>query len=226
MDQFTSVVTGANTGLGRATAQALAARGDRVIFACRSEAKAQEAMDQVATATGSDQLEYLALDLADLDQVRSAAGVLTQRGDPIHLLVANAGVAGQRGETAQGFELAFGVNHLGHFLFVTELLPLLLAGSPAPDGAPARLVVVSSGSHFAAKKGIDFESLRQPTESLSGMPEYAVSKLANVLFTQELARRTSPEELFVVSLHPGNLIATDVMRRIPGPIERFELSPS
>jgi NAD(P)-dependent dehydrogenase (short-subunit alcohol dehydrogenase family) len=203
MDQFTSVVTGANTGLGRATAQALAARGDRVIFACRSEAKARAAMDAVAAAAGSDQLEFLALDLTDLVQVRAAARTLVDRGEPIHVLVANAGVAAQRGVTAQGFELAFGVNHLGHFLFVTEVLPLLLAGSPAPDGAPARVVVVSSGSHFDAKKGIDFDALRQSTPSFSGMPEYAVSKLANVLFVQELCRRTAPDELFAVSLHPG-----------------------
>lgn len=221
MEQFTSVVTGANTGLGKETARALAARGDRVIFACRSEEKGREAMDDVAATTGSDQLEFLALDLADLDQVRAAADVLVDRGDPIHLVVANAGVAAQRGETAQGFELAFGVNHLGHFLFVNRILPLVLAGSPAPDGAPARVVVVSSGSHYEAKSGIDFDALRQPTPTFSGMPEYAVSKLANVLFAQELARRTSPDGLFVVSLHPGNLIATDVMRRLPGPVEAF-----
>lgn len=221
MDQFTSLVTGANTGLGKATAKALAARGDRVIFACRTEDKAREAMAEVAAATGSDQLEFLALDLADLEQVRRAAGVLVERGDPIHLVVANAGIAAQKGVTAQGFELAFGVNHLGHFQFVTMILPLLVAGSPAPDGAPSRLVVVSSGSHYDAKKDIDFDALRQPTTSFSGMPEYAVSKLANVLFVQELARRTEPDDLFVVALHPGNLIGTDVMRRVPKPIESF-----
>jgi len=228
MEQFTSVVTGANTGLGRATAEALAARGDRVIFACRSEAKARQAMDAVAEATGSDQLELLELDLADLDQVRAAARVLLDRGDPIHLLVANAGIAAQRGVTAQGFELAFGVNHLGHFSFTTALLPLLKAGSPAPDGGPARVVVVSSGSHYSAKKGIDFDAVQQPTTSYSGMPEYGVSKLANVLFVQELARRTEPGELFAVSLHPGNLIGTDVMRRVPSPVESLlkRLRPS
>ena len=229
MDQFTSLVTGANTGLGRSTAQALAARGDRVIFACRTQEKARAAMETVATATGSDQLEFLALDLADLDQVRGAARTLVERGDPLHLVVANAGVAAQKGATAQGFELAFGVNHLGHFLFVTELLPLLTASSPAPDGAPARVVVVSSGSHYDAKKGIDFGAVRQPTSSFSGMPEYAVSKLANVLFVQELARRTAPDDLYVVALHPGNLIGTDVMRRVPKPVEslvkRFRPSP-
>lgn len=229
MEQFTSVVTGANTGLGRATAEALAARGDRVIFACRSEAKARDAMAAVAASTGTTQGEFLALDLADLTQVKEAVATLVERGEPIHLLVANAGIAAQKGVTAQGFELAFGVNHLGHFAFITGLLPLLTGSSPAPDGAPARVVVVSSGSHKDAKRGIDFDKVRQPTSSFSGMREYGVSKLANVVFAQELARRTSPEELFTVSLHPGNLIATDVMRRVPAPLEsiikRFRPSP-
>lgn len=229
MERFTSVVTGANTGLGRATAQALAARGDRVLFACRTEAKARDAMDAVSAATGNTDLEFLALDLTDLVQVRAATRTLLDRGDPIHLLVANAGIAAQKGVTKQGFELAFGVNHLGHFLFVTELLPLLTAGSPAPDGAPARVVIVSSGSHYDAKQGIDLDAQRQPTASFSGMPEYAVSKLANVLFVQELARRTDPDDLYVVALHPGNLIGTDVMRRVPRPVEslvkRFRPSP-
>ena len=139
---------------------------------------------------------------------------------PLHLLVNNAGLAGQRGLTQDGFELTFGVNHLGHFLFTHLLLDTI------KESAPARIVNVASASHYQAKKGIPWDRLRQRTRGLTAMDEYAVSKLANVLFTQELARRTSPEELFVVSLHPGNLIATDVMRRIPGPIERFELSPS
>ncbi len=213
----TSLVTGANTGLGRATARALAARGDRVILACRSEASTRPVIDEIATATGNDALEYLHLDLGDLQSVADAAASLVERADPIDVLVANAGVAGQRGETSDGFELAFGINHLGHFLFVTELLDNGILGGRTPDGGPARLVVVSSGSHNEAK-GIDLDSLQRPTKSISGLPEYAVSKLANVLFTQEVARRVSPGELFAVALHPGNLIGTDVTRRLPKPL--------
>lgn len=217
MQTSTSFVTGANTGLGKETARALAERGDKVIIACRDEAKGRAAIAEISESTGNTSLEYLELDLADLTQIRSAAKQLLERGDEINVLVANAGVAGQRGVTAQGFELAFGINHLGHFLFVHQLLPLLTkASSP---GNPARVVVVASGSHFEAKKGINYAELQQSTRSFSGMPEYAVSKLANVMFAQELARRTNPDELFAVSLHPGNLIATDVMRRIPKPIE-------
>lgn len=224
----TSLVTGANTGLGRATAHALAERGDRVILACRSEEATRPVIEEMASATGNDAIEFLPLDLADLRSVRDAAARLLERGDPIHVLVANAGVAGQRGETEQGFELAFGVNHLGHFLFVTELLDLLCGSGPAPDGGPPRLVVVSSGSHNEAK-GIDADAVRGPTRSFTGLPEYAVSKLANVVFAQELARRVSVDELFVVSLHPGNLIGTDVVRRLPralnAVLKRFRPSP-
>lgn len=213
----TSLVTGANTGIGRATAQALAARGDRVIFAGRSEAATRAAIDEIAASTDNDSLEFLPLDLGELRSVADAVTSLTTRGEPIDVLVANAGIAGQRGETADGFELAFGINHLGHFLFVTELLDNGLLGGRAPDGGPARLVVVSSGSHYEAK-GIDFEAVQRPTKSITGLPEYAVSKLANVLFTQEVARRVSTDELFAVALHPGNLIGTDVTRRLPKPL--------
>lgn len=217
--RLTSIVTGANTGIGRATAHELARRGDRVILACRSEEKTRPVIDGIVADTGNDDVEFLPLDLADLGSARAAARTLVERDEPIHVLVANAGVAGQRGRTVQGFELAFGVNHLGHFLFVTELLDLLRR-SRTPAGEPARLVVVASGSHYDAK-GIDFGSLRRATQSVTGLPEYAVSKLANVLFVQELARRVPPEELFVVAVHPGNLIGTDVMRRLPGPLNRL-----
>ncbi|MEZ5144419.1 MAG: SDR family NAD(P)-dependent oxidoreductase [Acidimicrobiales bacterium] len=210
LDDRTFVVTGANTGIGLATAKGLAARGARVILACRSASKTLPVIDELRTATGNDRLEHLLLDLADLDSVRAATATLLDRGDPIDVLIANAGVAGQRGQTAQGFELAFGINHLGHFLFVTRLLDLLRAA------APARVVVVSSDSHYAAK-GLDEAQLRRPTRSITGMPEYERSKLANVLFTQELARRLPTDEIAVHALHPG-VIASDIWRRIPWPI--------
>jgi NAD(P)-dependent dehydrogenase (short-subunit alcohol dehydrogenase family) len=205
----TSLVTGANTGIGKQTALELARRGDQVILACRSEERTRPAIEEIVAATGNAQVEWLALDLADLGSVRAAATELADRTDRLDVLVANAGLAGQRGRTEQGFELAFGTNHLGHFLFTTTLLPLLEAAD-----AP-RVVVVSSDSHYQAK-GIPFEDLQRPTKSITGLPEYAVSKLANVLFAQELARRTS-DDLFVGSLHPG-VIASEVWRRVPGPV--------
>ena len=176
------LVTGANTGIGRATATELARRGARVHVACRSYERARPVLDDIATAHGADAVSFLALDLADLASVRAGAGAYIASGEPLHVLVNNAGVAGQRGMTTDGFELAFGINHLGHFLFTTMLLEVL------GRSAPARVVVVASDSHYGAK-GIDFEAVRRPTRSVTGLREYGVSKLCNVLFAQELSRR-------------------------------------
>ena len=210
-DAKTYLVTGANTGIGRATTEDLARRGGRVILACRSAEKTQPVIDAIRAETGNDRLEHLPLDLADLDSVRRATATLLDRGEPIDVLIANAGVAGQRGETAQGWELAFGTNHLGHFLFVTPLLDLLRGGA-----APGRIVVVASQSHYDAKD-LDEAALRDRTRSITGLKEYSRSKLANVLFAQELARRLPPEEIVAYSLHPG-VVASDIWRRIPWPI--------
>ncbi len=209
-----AVVTGANSGIGRATALDLAGRGAAVVLACRSEEKARATIDELRTATGNEHLEFLALDLASLAAVRRAADELLATDRPIHVLVNNAGLAGQRGATADGFELAFGTNHLGHFLFPALLLARLRAS--ASPGVPARVANVSSGSHFDAK-GIDFDAVRRPTRSFVGMKEYSVSKLTNVCFTQELARREDPATLVVAASDPGP-VDTNVWRRIPGPI--------
>lgn len=204
------VITGANTGIGRATAEALASRGARVILACRSEDKARPVIADIARATGDDsRAGFLALDLSDLGSVRRAANELGEREPKIDLLINNAGVAGQRGFTRDGFELAFGVNHLGHFLFTTALLDNVRAAGKA------RVVTVSSKSHYSAKDGIDYAAVRQPTRSFTGLPEYAVSKLANVLFTAELARRLEGTGVTTYAVHPG-VIASDIWKRIPG----------
>jgi NAD(P)-dependent dehydrogenase (short-subunit alcohol dehydrogenase family) len=210
LDGRTFLVTRANTGIGRATAVALAARGGRVHLACRSEEKAAPVVDEIAAA-GGPPATFLALDLSDLESVRAGAAAFLERGERLDVLVDNAGVAGQRGTTAQGFELTFGVNHLGHFLFTTLLLDHLRAGEQP------RVVVVASDEHFKAK-GIDFEELRTPTATYTGLPEYAVSKLCNVLFAQELARRLEGTGVTSYALHPG-VIASDIYRRLPRPLE-------
>lgn len=205
-----AVVTGANTGIGRATATELARRGATVVLACRSEEKTKPVLEHIAGTTGNHRLSFHPLDLADLAAVRASARSLLAIDRPIHLLINNAGLAGQRGVTADGFELAFGVNHLGHFLFTTELLDRLVASGPA------RIVNVSSDSHFQAK-GLDLDDVQHPTASITGLKEYAASKLANVLFTQELARRHDPAVLSAFAVHPG-VIASDVWRRFPRPV--------
>jgi retinol dehydrogenase 12 len=206
----TFLVTGANTGIGRATAHELARRGGKVVLACRSEAKTTPVIADIVADTGNSAVEFLALDLADLGSVRTAAAEFLDRGEPLHVLVNNAGVAGQRGETKQGFELAFGINHLGHFLLTTLLLDRMRS---TPGG---RVVNVSSDSHYQAK-GIDYDAARRPTKGVTGLNEYAVSKLCNVLFTQELARRVPASEVSASALHPG-VIASDIWRRMPFPI--------
>jgi retinol dehydrogenase 12 len=206
----TFLVTGANTGIGRATAVGLAARGGRVHLACRSEDKARPVIDQIA-AGGGPSAGFVPLDLADLDSVRASAAAFLGSGERLDVLIDNAGVGGQRGTTAQGFELTFGVNHLGHFLFTTLLLDHLRGGERP------RVVVVASDEHFKAK-GIDFEALRRPTSTYTGLPEYAVSKLCNVLFAQELARRLEGSGVSSYALHPG-VIASDIYRRLPRPLE-------
>jgi retinol dehydrogenase-12 len=206
----TFLITGANTGIGRVTAADLAKRGGRVYLACRSEQKGRAAVAAIVAATGNEAVTFLPLDLADLASVRACAEQFLARGEPLHVLINNGGVAGQRGLTANGFELAFGVNHLGHFALTTALLDCLAAS------APARIVNVSSDAHYQAK-GVDFEAVRRPTASVTGMREYSVSKLSNVLFTQELARRLDGRGITAYALHPG-VVASDIWRRVPWPV--------
>jgi NAD(P)-dependent dehydrogenase (short-subunit alcohol dehydrogenase family) len=206
----TFLVTGANTGIGLATATGLAKRGGRVFVACRSAEKGRAAAAGISAETGSDAVAFLPLDLSDLVSVRACAQEFLALGEPLHVLINNAGVGGARGLTNGGFELTFGINHLGHFALTTALLDRLAAS------APARVVTVSSDAHYQAP-GIDFEAVRRPTASRTGLREYAVSKLANVLFSQELARRVAERGITTYALHPG-VVASDIWRRVPWPV--------
>src|SRR5580698_6259966 len=139
----TVLVTGANTGIGLATARALAGQGWRVWVTARSERKGAAAVASIKAATGNDAVFLLPLDLADLSSVRACADAFLGRGEPLHVLVNNAGVAGRRGLTKQGFELMFGVNHLGHFLLTELLLERLVSCAPV-SSAPVSSAPVSS----------------------------------------------------------------------------------
>jgi NAD(P)-dependent dehydrogenase (short-subunit alcohol dehydrogenase family) len=206
----TFLVTGGNTGIGRATAEALAQRGGRVFVASRSAAKGEAAVAEIKAATGNDSVFFLPLDLADTDSVRACAAAFLALGEPLHVLVNNAGVAGRQGLTRQGFELLFGVNHLGHFALTEALLGCLT------DSAPSRVVTVSSDAHYSAT-GVDFEALRRRGHGVTAMHQYAVSKLCNVLFSAELARRTAGTGVTTYALHPG-VVASDMWRRVPWPV--------
>jgi NAD(P)-dependent dehydrogenase (short-subunit alcohol dehydrogenase family) len=204
----TFLVTGANTGIGRATAVELARGGGRVWLGCRSEERARPVLDEIRGAGGS--AEILIMDLGDLASVKGAAERFLASGERLEVLVNNAGLAGQRGLTKDGFELAFGTNHLGPYLLTRLLLPRLR------EAASARIVNVSSQGHYRAKR-IDYDAVRRPTASTTGLPEYQVSKLANVLFTKELARGEAGPSVRSYALHPG-VIASDVWREVPWPV--------
>ncbi len=212
------VVTGANTGIGKVTALELARAGAHVTLACRNQAKAEAAMAEIRAEAPSASVAFSPLDLGTLDGVRQGAAALLEDGEPIHVLVNNAGLAAVGGLTQDGFEHTFGVNHLGPYLLTRLLLDCII------QSAPARIVCVASHAHYGAK-GIDFDAQRRAARSVIGLGAYNVSKLANVLFANELARRLKQREVDVTaySLHPG-VIASDIWRKVPWPIRPIMLS--
>lgn len=205
----TYLVTGANSGIGKVTAHDFASRGARVLLLCRSADKTTPVVEEIKRTTGNSAVEFVSLDLADLESVRDCARGLLARDLPIHGLINNAGLAGARGLTKQGFEIAFGTNHLGHFLLTELLLPRIKAT------APARIVNVSSKGHYRPS-ALDWTALRENTRTQVALHEYCISKLCNVLHARELARRLAGTGVTTYSLHPG-VVATDVWRRIPWP---------
>jgi NAD(P)-dependent dehydrogenase (short-subunit alcohol dehydrogenase family) len=217
----TFVITGANTGIGRVTALELAKRGAHVICANRSRAKSEPVIAEIKQLSGNDKVELVQLDLGDLASVRTCAEELLAKNIPIHGLINNGGLAGAQGLTKDGFEIQFGTNHLGHYLLTRLLLDKL------EQSGNARIVNVSSRSHYRAK-GIDWDAVRRPTRTFTAMHEYEVSKLSNVLFTKELARRLEGTDVTTYAVHPG-VVATDVWRKVPPPfrwlIKRFMISP-
>ncbi|MER5379979.1 oxidoreductase [Streptomyces sp. NPDC002688] len=194
----TAVVTGANSGLGYVTARELARRGARVVLACRSEGRGAEAVDRLVAEVPGAEVEFIQLDLGELDSVREFASVCERTHDRLDLLVNNAGVmALPLGRTADGFETQFGVNHLGHFALTGLLLPMI-AETPG-----ARIVTVSSMVH--ALSNIDIDDLNSENGPYRRWIAYARSKTANLLFTHELARRLSRagSDAVAAAAHPG-----------------------
>ncbi|MDQ3033594.1 MAG: SDR family oxidoreductase [Myxococcota bacterium] len=205
----TFVITGANTGIGRATVEALATRGaSRILVASRNRDKTQPVLDALRALSPSTETKFVAIELTDLSSVRRAADEVLALDWTIDALVNNAGIAGVQGITKDGFELTFGTNHLAHFLWTEKLLPLV---ERAPQG---RIVNVSSQGHYRAK-GIDWDALRKPTAHTTALPEYFVSKLCNVLHAKELAKRLAGTKVTTYSLHPGG-VASDIWQRRMG----------
>lgn len=188
-------ITGASSGLGYETALSLARQGATVVLLCRSMQRGEQARDRIAAATANADVHVVHCDNANLDTVRTAAAQLLERFDALHVLVNNAGLLlSQRRITVDGLEETFQVNHLSAFL-LTDLLRDRLVAS-----APARVVTVSSAAHRAG--AVSFDDL-QLQRCYDGWMAYATSKLMNILFTYELARRLEGTGVTANTLHPG-----------------------
>ncbi len=218
------MVTGANSGIGKATALALAQMGATVVMVCRDRARGEEARREITTKSRKNAVDLLLVDLSSQQSIRQLIGNFKQRYTHLHVLINNAGAAftGRR-ETVDGLEMTFAVNYLAPFLLTNLLLDVLKAS------APARIVNVSSNSHEAGYIAMDD---LQAEQHYSNMRAYGQAKLAVVLFTYELARRLQGTGVTANCLHPG-FVATHFGQRDVGPafrllvkvIGRFGTSP-
>ncbi len=211
----TVVITGGNSGIGLEAAVAIAAADNRVVIAVRSATKGATAVDEIIRRSGNSDVEALPLDLASLDSIRSFAKSWNDRDEPIRVLLNNAGlVMKERSTTEDGFEMTFGVNHLGHFLLTNLLQDAITASGPG-----ARIINVASGAHKGARNGLDFDDLMWEHRKYSGlkmgMGAYAASKLANIMFTRHLAKRLAATGITANALHPG-MVASNFAREGDG----------
>jgi NAD(P)-dependent dehydrogenase (short-subunit alcohol dehydrogenase family) len=217
------LVTGANSGLGKVTAKALAANGATVIMACRNRDKGQAARADIVSETRNEKVDLMIADLSELKQIRRLAAEVRAKYPHLHVLVNNAGAYNHnRKLTADGYEMTFAVNHLGYFLLTIELLDLL------KRSAPARVINVSSEAHRGTRVNFDDLNLEN---GYSGWRAYAQSKLANVIFTYELARRLEGTGVTANCMHPGT-VGTNIFNNVEGlarmiirPLTLFMRSP-
>ncbi len=207
----TFLVTGANSGLGRATAEALAAGGDEVVLAGRSEERTRPVLEAIRTRHPGSRVEFLRLDLSELASVEQAARTFLDSARPLDALINNAGIAGTEALSADSFDLTYATNHIGPFLLTWLLLPALERASQG------RIVNVSSIAHMQVA-GIDWSLLeRRAAPRRSGFPDYAATKLMNVLHAKELARRLAGTSVTTYAVHPGG-VRTNIWRALPRPI--------
>ncbi|XP_032906380.1 retinol dehydrogenase 12-like isoform X1 [Amblyraja radiata] len=214
LDGKTVLITGANTGIGKETARDLAKRGAHIIIACRDIEKGDAAMKEIIKQSGNSNIMVKKLDLADTKSIREFAEQINKEQQQINILINNAGVMMcPYLKTEDGFELQFGVNHLGHFLLTYLLIDLI------KQSGPARIINVSSAAHKMGK--IQFDDLNSE-KSYNSVKAYGQSKLANILFTRELARKLQGTNVSVFALHPG-VVRTELARHLNA-VTRFGLS--
>lgn len=193
----TVLITGATSGIGEVSARELARMGARIVIVGRSAEKCEATVQAIRRETGNPDVEALVADLSSMSEVRRLAGQFLSKYDRLDVLVNNAGAMfANRIETEDGFERTFALNHLAYFLLTDLLLDRLKAS------APSRIVNVASEAHRVAPKGLDFDDL-QARNRYRGFRVYGASKLANILFTRELARRLEGTGVTANCLHPG-----------------------
>ncbi len=209
MSDRVAVVTGANRGIGRAIAEGVARAGFRTVLVCRRREDGERAMEEIASRTGHQALEVLTADFASLTDVRRLGDEIVARFPAVHVLVNNAASAQkQRRESVDGIELTLAVNHLAPFELTRRLLPAL------ERGAPSRVVTVSSEAQQGMK--LDLDDLQNVRRRYGGVRAYGESKLMNVLFTRELARRTAGTGVTATCCHPGVIATKLVLDYLPG----------
>lgn len=207
MNEKICLVTGANSGLGKVTARALAAGGATVIMVCRDRDKGEAARDEIVRETGNENADLMIADFSEMSQIRRLAAEVKAKYSALHTLVNNAGTySSRRILTADGYETTFAVNHLGYFLLTAELLDRL------KSSAPARIVNVASRAHQAARLNLDDLNLEK---GYNGWKAYSQSKLANILFTYELARRLEGTGVTANCMHPGG-VNTNLFNHVKG----------
>ncbi|KAF7204603.1 retinol dehydrogenase 13 [Nothobranchius furzeri] len=216
----TVIITGANTGIGKETAQELAKRGGRIIMGCRDMEKCEAVAKDIRGKTLNPHVYACHLDLASMKSIREFAQRINREEDRVHILVNNAGVMRcPEGKTEDGFDMQLGVNHLGHFLLTNLLLDKL------KESAPSRVINLASLAHIIGK--MDFDDLNWEKKKFDTKQAYCQSKLANVLFTRELAKRLEGTGVTVNAVHPG-VVATELGRHTglhKSPFSSSVLSP-
>ncbi|KPP89446.1 SDR family NAD(P)-dependent oxidoreductase [Erythrobacter sp. HL-111] len=199
---LTAFITGGNSGLGRETGRALASKGAQVVLAGRDEKKLAAAAKAIRADTGSESVETIACDLADLASVRACTGEARERFARIDLLINNAGVMATPFEhTKDGFERQFGTNHLGHFALTAGLMPLIEAAAGRPGSG--RIVNLSSRAHQMT--GVDLDDPHFERREYDPWASYGQSKTANVLFTVALENRFGAKGIHAYAVHPGGI---------------------
>jgi len=201
------LITGANSGIGKETARALAHQGTALVMACRNRAKAEPVRQAIQEESGNPRIDLVIVDLASLASIRDFAAKILHEYEKLDVLLNNAGTFSMtRQETLDGFELTMGVNHLGTFLLTRLLLPVL------KNTAESRIINVSSNGHYQG--AIDLDDLQLERKKYRSMNAYANSKLANVCFTLDLAALLQDAGITVNALHPGH-VATNMWRLWP-----------